>query len=196
MASGTSGNVAARIQAQSLRMAQEVSQAGRSAVAAALLEVKGSVERERKRVTSTGRLRNVGSSGARLGVRFDVKGKRNPTGMIRATGPWQLVEFDTQRHFIVAKGLGFKSTRASRGERARSAGSAATFGGQARGVFGGFDRKGKKALTIGGLPRAYAAHPGTRGREPFKKGVEAGTQKAIDVVNKAHTTAILKGFRS
>lgn len=196
MASGTSGKVSARIQAQSLRMAAEIADASRSACAAALLEVKGSVERERKRVTSTGRLRNVGSSGALLGVRFDVKGKRNPTGLIRATGPWQLVENDTQRHFIVAKGLGERSTRAVRAGRASRAGTITAFGGQARGIFGGVGAKGKRALVIGGMPRAYAAHPGTRGRQPFKKGVEAGVPKAIEVVNKAHTTAILKGFRS
>lgn len=188
--------VSATIARQSARMAAEVSAAGRNACAAALLEVKGSIERERKRVTSTGRLRNVGSSGARLGVRYDVKGQKNPTGLIRATGPWHLVEYDTKRHFIVARGLGFRSTAATRGQRASRAGTVMAFGGQARGIFGGYGKKGKRALVIGGMARAYAAHPGTKGRAPFRKGVEAGTPKAVNVVNKAHTAAVVKGFKS
>lgn len=47
------------------------------------------------------RLRNVGKRGARLGVWWDVKDfGANTIGVIRATGPWQIIEWDTAPHQI------------------------------------------------------------------------------------------------
>ena len=53
--------------------------------------------------TATGgdmRLSGVGRRGARLGVRYDVKGRINPSALIRVTGPYHLAEHDTSAHDI------------------------------------------------------------------------------------------------
>lgn len=50
------------------------------------------------------RLSGVGRRGARVGVRFDVRGKTNPTALIRATGPVHLIERDTRPHKIAPRG--------------------------------------------------------------------------------------------
>ena len=42
----------------------------------------------------------VGKRGAKLGASFDVRGGANPTGYVRATGPWQLIENDTKARRI------------------------------------------------------------------------------------------------
>ena len=51
-------------------------------------------------VTGDGRLSGVGKKGAKVGARYDVKGSTNPTALITATGPMQLIERDTKAHTI------------------------------------------------------------------------------------------------
>ena len=89
------------------------------------------------------RLSGVGRRGVRVGARFDVRGKVNPTALIRATGPLQLIERDTKAHDI--------------GPRRK----------YARG-----SRKKKPAIKFGGRYAPGVRHPGTRGRAPFARGVE------------------------
>ena len=52
---------------------------------------------------SPARLRGVGTRGARLGVRYDVKGEQNPVAIVKAVGPWQLIENNTRAHDIKPK---------------------------------------------------------------------------------------------
>lgn len=73
--------------------------AARDGVFKAALLVKTSVLSE----MHTTRLRGVGKKGAKIGVRFDVKGTKNPTALIRATGPFHLLERDTKAHDITPK---------------------------------------------------------------------------------------------
>jgi hypothetical protein len=49
------------------------------------------------------RLRGVGKRGGRLGVRYEVKRGVEPTAIVRAVGPWQLIESDTKPHTIGPK---------------------------------------------------------------------------------------------
>lgn len=49
---------------------------------------------------SPSRLSGVGKKGAKLNVRYDIKGAKNPTALVRATGPWPLIERDTKPHDI------------------------------------------------------------------------------------------------
>ena len=107
------------------------------------------IRSEIRSATGDGRLSGVGRKGARVGARFDVKGTRNPTALIRATGPLHLVERDTSPHSIYPKGRTFSTTRK-----------------------GNVRRRGTtRALKIGDGFAAYAEHPGTRGKHPFEKGV-------------------------
>lgn len=75
--------------------------AAKDGVAKAALMVKTNVVAEMRGVT---RLRGVGKRGAKVGVRYDIKGTGNPTALIRMTGPAQLLERDTRPHEIKPRG--------------------------------------------------------------------------------------------
>lgn len=49
------------------------------------------------------RLSGVGKNGARVGARYDVKGKVNPTAIINATGQLHFIEHDMKPHDITPK---------------------------------------------------------------------------------------------
>jgi hypothetical protein len=49
------------------------------------------------------RLSGVGKKGARVGAKYDVKGQVNPTALIKATGPMQLLEHPTRPHEITPR---------------------------------------------------------------------------------------------
>lgn len=49
-------------------------------------------------------LRGVGRKGARVGVRYDVKGVGNPTALVRWFGPAHLVNNPTKAHTIAPRG--------------------------------------------------------------------------------------------
>lgn len=48
-------------------------------------------------------LKNVGRRGAKVGVRYDIKGSENPTALVRWYGPVHLVNNPTRRHEITPK---------------------------------------------------------------------------------------------
>jgi hypothetical protein len=86
------------------------------------------------------KLSGVGRKGARVGARYTVGGTVEPSAVVRATGPLQLIERDTKPHSIVP--------RPRRGQKRR------------------------KALRLAnGKFAAAVNHPGTRGKEPFGRGV-------------------------
>ena len=145
------------------RVANEVQRAQRTAVTAASMALKRGVESEIRAVVPSGRLRNVGR-GAKVGVRFDVKGTNNPTSLVRATGPLHLVERSTKAHTI--------------GPRARRA------------------RSGRSAIRLpdGGFRRAVR-HPGTRGREPFAKGIRKASPEAERALRGSMVDAVTRGLR-
>lgn len=89
-----------------------VTLANRVGVEAAALAVKTAVLAELGGVT---RLSGVGRKGAKIGVRYDVRGAANPTALVRATGPFHLIERDTKPHTI-PKRRG-KSNRLRLGDR-------------------------------------------------------------------------------
>lgn len=96
MASNVGRSAALRLR----KIAAEVEKAQRSAVSHAALEAKTAHLDALRRVVPSARLRNVGKSGARLGVRYDIKGTQNPTALVRATGPWHLIENPIKAHEI------------------------------------------------------------------------------------------------
>lgn len=78
--------------------------AQRDGVRAGALLVTTSVRRELARAAPSGRLSGVGRRGARLSVGFDApRSTSNPVALVRARGPWQLIENRTRAHTIVAK---------------------------------------------------------------------------------------------
>lgn len=133
-------------------------------------------------------------AGRKVSIGDTTRGTSNVVTLIRWQGPVHLVEGDTARHVIAAKGL---ATRA--GARKRLLGGRAEFGGSVRGSFGAFRtvKRGKRALTIGPNLRAYAFHPGTKGRRFWRKNVEAANKITTTVYRQAALPSMLReaGFK-
>lgn len=169
------------------------------------------------------------ASGARWGARYDVKGTRNPTAMVRYVGPVHWAFSGTKPHTIVASQFGnFRAgTRREyangRVERVRARnrraealedelGANLAFGGSGRGLFGdalsrtrSADAKRlakgrrlrarKRALKTPDGLRAYAFHPGHRGRNTWpavKARIERGTPAVFADANR--NALIRSGF--
>lgn len=159
--------------ADKMRVASQVqgtiaalNEAQRRGVQVAALEVTNTVRAEIRKVAGVDmRLSGAGrgGKGAKVGARYDIKGSTNPTALVRANGPIQLVERDTRPHVIVSR----SRFVARGGLRVR----------QGRRSAAGRRLRGKAALTIGGSLRAWAMHPGTKGQRPFGRGVEKSAPK-------------------
>jgi hypothetical protein len=107
------------------RLPEELSKAQRRGVQKGALTVTRAMRDEVRAVTGgDSRLSGVGRRGAKIGARYDIKGQREPTAIIRATGPAQLVEHDTKPHEIRPRrrrGGKAKALRFADGAFARSA---------------------------------------------------------------------------
>ena len=139
-------------------------------------------------------------AGRKVSIRDDTAGTAHVTTLIRWQGPVHLVEGPTAKHFIGARHLG---TRGSLRAKSRRVGATAAFGGSNRGAFGSFlstttrrgvtrTRRGKKALTIGGNLRAYAFHPGTKGRRFWAKNKATARTVATTVYKQAALPSMLR----
>lgn len=124
-------------------------------------------------------LRGVGRKGVKTTVRYKILGH---AASIRWYGPAHLVDRDTARHVITAKGLA--GSRASRQNRVKRAGAT---------TFGGFSGKGAKALTLpdGGL-RPYVVSRGTHGKHFYETGREA----ALALLPKVHRDVVHGALRN
>lgn len=148
------------------RWAVEIEGANRAAVSAAALIVVKEI-RTRTAVATGGdmRLSGVGRKGAKVGVGYDVKGTKNATALIRARGPFHLVERDVRRHDIAPKRV--KTGR----------------------------NRGPKALTIKGRFAASAKNAGgSKGRHPFEHGAKAAQPKAVMAFQREQDKALAKVF--
>jgi hypothetical protein len=135
---------------------------------------------------------NVGkqAGGARLGVRYNIKGVTNPTALLIATGPWGLVEYDVGPHMITprldrigAKGI----SRADRTRMVRQRELNRVFG--ARGTY-----RGKQAMPTGvGVGFAYRVnHPGTTAKKPFRTGLDDSYDAAVRDLRSVITRAVVR----
>lgn len=139
--------------AKTAKMGTELGTLQHRTVEIAVLTVKKSVETQMQVAgVDNGRLSGVGKRGAKIGARYDFVGPN--TAIVRATGPFHLLERDTKAHRIPKV----------RGTRAR-----------------------KRVVVIPGVGvRAWANHPGSKGKHPWAKGVAA----AIPIQEKAQALAL------
>ena len=183
-----SSTVARKCQA----MGEELDRANIAATRKGAQVAKDTVLTQMRSVVPSGVLKHAGKAGAKLNVRYDVKGTTNATALVKAVGPWQLVEGDTKAHFIVAKGYG--GSRKSRQARADNASRTRGAEGSSRGWLGPL--KGKpRAVSFGGVARAYVWHPGTKGRRPWFIGIRKSLLEINGIVKTNATDAVLRGFR-
>lgn len=123
----------------------------------------------RARTSKKTRAGLVGSKGrGRLNTSYNVRqGPEGATSLVRAVGPWQLVENDTQPHDI--------RPGQTRSGRNRSGGA--------------------KALTIDGELYAYANQTGgSKGRHPWAKGVAEAEPIAVAIFGREQRSALARAF--
>jgi hypothetical protein len=151
------------------------------------------------RAAGSGRGQKVG--GRKVAARYDLYESKG-LSQIRYTGPVHLLYKPTKRHFIGAKLLG---TRGSMAKKSVGIGVQAAFGGSNRGAFGqlkklgtrGKTRRGKQALVFSGSrgPKAYAFHPGTKGRNAWPIVKNRVARGAPDVWALAHRNSLFNAFK-
>ncbi len=123
-------------------------------------------------VTSGSKLRGVGkfNGGSRTGARVGVTSKiltsslASASGIVQGTGPLQLIERDTSEHDI---------PRTAGSRRGRTASGRLSH----KRVATGTTSSGRRPLLIGGIGGNWVMgpvrHPGTTGKHPFERGVNA-----------------------
>jgi hypothetical protein len=133
-----------------------------------------------------------GKPGRRASVRYDVRGSTNPTALLEANGPFQLIERDVKRHLV-----GIRYSRASKVKAA--AGSRIKYNAKGRVVRGGsvwVDAEGPrkvqgKPLRIGGQwVMGPVPHPGSKGRHPFENGVRAAEPFVMQIFRRQTMLAL------
>lgn len=88
----------AQFLAKTAKMTAELEKLPRRMVEVAALAVKASVLTQMQAAGVTGgKLRGVGKKGAKIGVRYDILGDK---ALVRATGPFHLLERNTKPHRI------------------------------------------------------------------------------------------------
>jgi len=102
---------------------------------------------------------------ARVGASFTVGGGAHPTALVKASGPMQLIESDTQQHTILAKGVGRTKGRSKAARR------------QAKqnlydALFGSTGYSGVRPLRTPYGPRFKVTHPGTSGKKTWAKAID------------------------
>ncbi len=138
-------------------------------------------------VRAPGSSRVVGVKGAKLTVSSKVQGN-GQAGTLRAVGPWQLIEYPTQKHDIGPAGLG------------KDVLSGPTLSGRAlkskSGRAGAKTRQGRATAlrTPYGLKRRVHVK-GTRGKYPWRKAREKTTREAPAALHKAAFAELTKVFR-
>jgi hypothetical protein len=144
--------------------------------------------------------------GQGLSSGFNVKGYQRATSIVATRGPAHILFFGAAKHFIMASGLGTRAT----GRRVSAWGRGA-FGGSNRGAFaasaaavaasdakrsakGRSVKSRKRALRTPQGLRAYAFHPGMKGKNTWpatKQRIAAGSPV---VWTRAHRRALAKSF--
>lgn len=169
------------------KLATELSAANRTSVERGAFVAKQSIGAEIQRASGgDNRLSGVGSApGAKVGVRYDIKGTQNPTALVRAIGPVHLLEHTSKPHLIIPKktGRGAKG-RGSRREN-KQALYDALFGNQYTGV---------KPLWTPYGPRYRVQHPGVRNpSKPWEKGFRRAEPHVRKEVRRVVSGAFARG---
>lgn len=150
------------------RLAAEIGDVPREVAGAAAFVVKTSVQGELRSAAPKGTLRVGKRRNTRVGARYDL-GSDGRSARVFMFGPAQLLERDTSAHRIPRPMIG----------RGRS------------------QRQNTKPILIPGVGvRAWAEHPGTRGKHPWAKGVANALPKVGPAAAKAYFGPARKIFGS
>lgn len=185
-------------------MAREVAD-NRDAVGAAALAIKDTtLPLVRAATGGDGKLSGVGRNGAKVGVRYDVRGTVNATALIRATGPAQLVERDVKPHFVFprkARAEGVRQ-RTKSYMRLTAGGRQKRVAVDTRSVAMGFGVRvnvGRSRIKFegkgGDMYLPFAKVRGSKGRKPYERGFERGGKVAPAAYARAQRRGLVEVFR-
>ncbi len=150
------------VPARMAKVAAAVTKGNRATVEAAALKTKTTIASG-----APDRLRNVGKKGAKLGVRYTIRGEgSNVSALVKATGPWPLIEENIPAHLIGPK----KKKRGARSGR------------------------GGGVVVNGGVFR-LVHHPGTKGKHPWAKGVTKAEPVVAKEMSKRTANIAAAAFR-
>jgi hypothetical protein len=186
-----------------------VERSQKDAVFRAAMVMKNSIEGERSKAmkgkdhfsrmtqkkTRSNRFVGVRPETNKLTVRFDVKGDYNPTALLVAKGPWGLIENGAVRHEITAN-LGSVKYTKGRGARKRAFKQRSldiAFG--ATGLYAGMTPLGNRAGGFGPVYRVKD-HPGTRGKQPWKRGTEKSRDQAAQMATRIVRNVVVDTIRA
>lgn len=169
-------------------MATKISGASRTSVARAAQQMKRAVETTLDRDVPGRVLKRVGKKGARLSVSYRVRDNRSDSSaMLRAVGPWQIINNPAKPHKIYRKGARQK------GRGARRANRQAIF----NELFGATGAYTGGALSMpDGRYRHVVDHPGHAGKQTWQRGVAAGRPEAEQTMRRSTRDALIEGMRS
>lgn len=122
-------------------------------------------------------LSGVGKNGAKVGVRYDIKGKQNPTVAVFMTGPAHFVERDTEKH-DVPRTTGSRRVRLESGRlssKRESTGRATSAKRQRVPMF---------IPGVGWRTGPFRRTGGSKGRHVFERGVERAEPLAVELYRK------------
>jgi hypothetical protein len=179
----------------------------RDAVAASANTYKTTVLAEsRKDSGGDNRLSRWGKNGTKLNAGYSIKGNVNAEAVLtpRPAGPWRVLEDGARAHLIVP-GLTRRQSRALT-LFSFMAGQGGDLGGYDIGALssmsrgnrnnrgGSRRRKNVKPLVIGGNVRAWARHPGTKGKGTWSAGLRKGDKLAPAAYRRAQAEGLIKVF--
>jgi hypothetical protein len=185
----TSTDFAARI----MQIGQAAQKSQEEAVFRASMVIKSSILRElTKAVGGDHTMSNLrkasGAPPKQMTVGFDVKKGNAPVSLLVAHGPWGLVENGADRHAIFPRLARITGKGAQRARRQRQLDQA--FG--ARGIYSGL-----RPMPINGSFRYSARnHPGSKGKKPFRRGLDKAKPKAIKELRAVVHSAVADVVRS
>lgn len=156
----------------------------------AMSNVRSAVRYSRSKQTrSVGDVKSSGG-GVALSLRYDVKGVNNPTALLRAVGPWGLIEYNVPDHSIFPR-LSTIPTRGIRRNQRRYMMRERELN-QAFGVRGTYSGVRPMPVAEGVYRFSARNHPGTTGKRPFGKGMDKASPRARRELN----TVVLRGVAS
>lgn len=154
------------------------------------------------------RLSRWGRAGLKLNAGYDVRGRGAVVSAVvepRPKGAWKVLEDGARPHIIAAgltrrqgQALTLFSVMAGQGGdlSGYDVGALASIARGNRNNRNSSRRRGRaQALTIGSNLRAYARHPGTKGKGTFSDGFKIGTRRATGAYNSAQLRALGEVFR-
>jgi hypothetical protein len=152
------------------------------------------------------KLSRWGKNGTKLNAGYDVKGGAQASALLRPrpAGPWRVLEDGARPHLIVpgltrrqGRALTLFSVLAGQGGSldGYDVGALAATARGNRNNRGGSRRRARgRALNIGGDLRAWAQHPGTKGKKTWSKGLAKGDKVGPLAYRRKQVEGLIKVF--